>query len=324
LYGGVWALSAGVLLLEVSLTRVLSALTWYHFAFLVISAALLGFGASGLVVYLLPRRRSEGALRWQLGLSGLGFVASVFLLLSVLERYQPMVVTLRTGAMVGRLALGHVAVAAPFFFAGLSLALVFASFARQSGALYASDLLGAATGCVVAIVALERLGGVGAVVSSAAFVGLAVLLMSLHGRRLLLPGLGAAALLASTVLAPRASRFVPLRTGAGIEPEADLWNSFSRVTVKRGMYAGGFAWGPSPRYTPSVREITAMIIDGKAWTVIERFEGNLEKVEYLKWDVTAFPYFLRTGGKVGVIGPGGGRDVLTALAFGHKRVVGWR
>ena len=123
LYGGVWALSVGVLLLEVSLTRVLSAVTWYHFAFLVISAVLFGFGASGLFVYLLPRRRSERALRWVLGLSGLGFVGSVYLMLSRLAYLRPMVVTLGVGEMVRMLAVVYVAVAAPFFFGG-ALALI--------------------------------------------------------------------------------------------------------------------------------------------------------------------------------------------------------
>ncbi len=319
---GVWALSVGVLLLEVSLTRVLSAVTWYHFAFLVISAALLGFGASGLVVYLLPRRRTENALRWQLGLSGLGFVVSVFLLLPLLEEYDPNIVSVGVGQMVRTLGVGLVVAAAPFFFAGLCLALVFASFPRESGALYGSDLLGAAAGCVLAIVALGRLGGVGAVVSAGVFVGVAVVCFGVGGRRVLLPGLGVVGVLASVVLVWRAPKVITLATGSPIPVEEDLWNSFSRLTVKQGVGAGGFAWGASPRYPASLRPVKAIIIDGKAWTVVERFEGDLREAEYLKLDVTAFAHFLRSGGKVGIIGPGGGRDVLTALVFGRREVVG--
>jgi len=42
---GIFLLSAATLLLELSLTRGLSVSQWYHFGILVISTALLGFGA---------------------------------------------------------------------------------------------------------------------------------------------------------------------------------------------------------------------------------------------------------------------------------------
>src|SRR2546423_7405162 len=51
-YLGIFLLSLATLLLELSLTRVLSVALWYHFGFLVISTALLGFGTSGVVLAL--------------------------------------------------------------------------------------------------------------------------------------------------------------------------------------------------------------------------------------------------------------------------------
>lgn len=48
---GVWLTSLCVLMLELALTRVFSATMYYHFAFLAISLALLGSGASGIAVY---------------------------------------------------------------------------------------------------------------------------------------------------------------------------------------------------------------------------------------------------------------------------------
>ena len=47
---GVAALAAASLLLESTLTRLLAVGQFYHFAFLVVSLALLGFGASGTVL----------------------------------------------------------------------------------------------------------------------------------------------------------------------------------------------------------------------------------------------------------------------------------
>jgi hypothetical protein len=48
--------------LELALTRVLSVALWYHFGFLVISTALLGFGTSGVVLAVWQRLRERAAL----------------------------------------------------------------------------------------------------------------------------------------------------------------------------------------------------------------------------------------------------------------------
>ena len=49
-------LSAGVLAYEILLTRLLSIIQWHHFAYMIISLALLGFGASGSFLTLVGRR----------------------------------------------------------------------------------------------------------------------------------------------------------------------------------------------------------------------------------------------------------------------------
>jgi hypothetical protein len=46
-YGGIFLVSTAVLLMEISLTRIFSYTIWYHFTYVTISLAMLGFGASG-------------------------------------------------------------------------------------------------------------------------------------------------------------------------------------------------------------------------------------------------------------------------------------
>jgi hypothetical protein len=48
----------------VALTRVFSIAQFYHFAFLVVSLALLGFGASGSLLALWPRLQSRAVTPW--------------------------------------------------------------------------------------------------------------------------------------------------------------------------------------------------------------------------------------------------------------------
>src|SRR5436309_12061243 len=72
-YVGIFLFSLATLLLELSLTRVLSVALWYHFGFLVISTALLGFGTSGVVLALWRRLREEISLDGALAVLALLF-----------------------------------------------------------------------------------------------------------------------------------------------------------------------------------------------------------------------------------------------------------
>ncbi len=72
-YAGIFLLSLATLLLELSLTRVLSVALWYHFGFLVISTALLGFGASGVVLALWTNLRERISLDKALAVLSLAF-----------------------------------------------------------------------------------------------------------------------------------------------------------------------------------------------------------------------------------------------------------
>ena len=59
---GIFSLSVATLLLELALIRVMSVALWYHFGFLVVSTALLGFGAAGVTTFLWPWARERGEL----------------------------------------------------------------------------------------------------------------------------------------------------------------------------------------------------------------------------------------------------------------------
>jgi hypothetical protein len=56
--------SAALMLYQIALTRVLSVVAWYHFAFLTISIVMLGIGAPG--VWFSYVKRPERHLGWLL------------------------------------------------------------------------------------------------------------------------------------------------------------------------------------------------------------------------------------------------------------------
>src|SRR5262249_40865505 len=100
------------------------------------------------------------------------------------------------------------------------------------------------------------------------------------------------------------------------------WNSYSRVSVYQGGWFPPQMWGPSPRM-PRQHPVMQyyMDIDGDAVTAIRR-SSTPEDLSHLAWDVTNVAYLLRPSGGACIIGVGGGRDVQSALMFGHRRVLG--
>jgi hypothetical protein len=102
----------------------------------------------------------------------------------------------------------------------------------------------------------------------------------------------------------------------------ERWNSFSRLTVAHGP-RGPVAWSLSPAYRgdSQVRHYWLQI-DSCAGTPFVEFDGDLAKVDYLKYNVANFVHYLRPGGSHCIVGTGGGRDILTGLLFGKERIVG--
>jgi hypothetical protein len=331
---GVACVSLSVLLLEITLTRVFSVVMWYHFAFMAISLALLGGAVGGMTVFALRPRLARWRPEAVLAVLAILFGISVPLVFAAYVRipFRPSQGWLRVSpwGMLGLMAI-YLDVALPFFFGGVCMALALGAWSERAGVVYFADLVGASLGCVAAVVALDRLGGSGAVLLSgliAALAGIAFALAT-RGRALV------ASLLLITVLGTGISlwgaragwfRIESYKPG-GPDFEAtrrwERWNSFSRVTVHHHETGGPpFGWGLSNRYqgpNPGYRLIT---IDAAAGSPIQYWDGQLDSVDFLKYDVTALAHYLRSDAKVLIIGLGGGRDALTALVFGQRDVTG--
>jgi predicted membrane-bound spermidine synthase len=100
------------------------------------------------------------------------------------------------------------------------------------------------------------------------------------------------------------------------------WNSFSRIAVLPRRGDNTYAWGLSPSYDGPPGEQLALDIDSLAGTPLVKFDGDIhgEDIRHLSHDITALAYELRPARTTLVIGPGGGRDVLTALKYGSKDI----
>jgi hypothetical protein len=147
---GVFMISFCALMFEVSLTRILSIALWYHFAFLIVSGALMGYGAAGSWLLIFPRTKRPF------------FPAILFacclvplVSLSVFLPFDPSLLALQVFQW-GYLLLMFLMLSLPFFFSGLCINLILRKYTEDSFRIYSLDLLGAALGCLTFFIIAPR------------------------------------------------------------------------------------------------------------------------------------------------------------------------
>ena len=332
---GILMLSLGSLMLEVVLTRIFSVTLWYHFAFLAISLALSGSAIAGILLYFAPSLRT-----WERGRLLIGYAALALALVIPLTLYAylhfPFGVLLSgdvvwSGPKVLWFLVIDLLLMLPFLLSGFILALALTIWSQEAGRLYWADLTGASLGCLASIVALETLGGSGAVLAAgvmAALAGLAFL-WGAEGKRRWLWGM-LVLLVALGILVGNARNdwfVITVNKAGGEEPPRvyEKWNAHSRVTVYEPQNYP-FFWSVSSRcWDETIARggtfrHALLLIDAVAGTPIQGYDGLLNQVEFLRCDVTSFAYHVVEAPQTFVIGPGGGRDVLAALASGAPHV----
>lgn len=334
LYIGLFVLTLSTLMYEVLLTRIFSVTMWYHFAFMAISIAIFGMSAGALLVYLLPGKFKQESGKKHLAISSFLFSLSIllgfYLLLNIPSARQGSVLTLKP------LVLTYVTASIPFFFSGICICLALTKFPRDVSKLYAADMLGSAVGCILLIQLLKYIDAPTAVIAVALLACMGSFLFASEAH---IFSMKLAALFCSlTCMAFTAWHSYLFIEGTPIlrlqwvkgkrEPASYLyerWNSFSRVTVSGNPYAERepFGWGLSSASPENLRaNELKMEIDGTAGTILTGFDGNIKDVEYLRYDVTNLVHYIKPHANVLVIGVGGGRDILSALAFNQNSVTG--
>src|SRR5216683_1684070 len=287
---------------EIVLTRIFSVTMWYHFAFVAISVAMFGMTVGAIIVYLRPAFFTQERVAEHLTLGAVLFAVSAVVSF-VISLFVPFDGEVTIGGLLST-GLTYAIIAVPFVFSGICVALALTKFPQRVGKLYACDLIGAATGCLLIIVTLNVTDGPTAVIAVGAFAA------------------------AHTVLVRDESPLVRLQWVKGrAEPRPlyEKWNSFSRVTVfgDPTQPTAPAGWGVSATFRPErgVRQLS-LLIDASAGTVLTGYDGNPADLEHLKYDVTNLVHYVRQGARVLVIGVGGGRDVLAAVLFGQRSVLG--
>ena len=325
-------------MIELALTRIFSVVMYYHFAFLAISIALFGLSASGVFAYVgrrwIEHYPAADFLARQAVLYALSSVIALFVLvrLRVGLNYSPRNLEL--------MLLIYALAALPFFAGGLVITVAISRLTSRINAVYAADLTGAAAGCLVLIPLLDRIGAPGVVLTAAGLALIAAVLFAPTARsRAGFTGL--AVIVLAGLLAGQFSGVAPFDvTDAKGHINDHLlfskWNSFSRIGVYERTHTD---WSLSYTYQGALPDTRYMDIDAAASTPILHVDPDLQNAQYLRYELTTVAYQLKEnrtapssrlpassaevpGFSALVIGPGGGRDLVSALVFGAQHVDG--
>lgn len=327
---GIWLLavlllSASGLMFELMLTRLFSATIWYHFAFVAISVALLGWGLGGFLVYIFGLTRHARHTRSiVIVLSMLLAVLLPIVLYSILQ--LPFDAAAGEQRLNQRLSLYFVLCILPFMAGGAALSMAFETNGRDINRLYSADLIGAAGGVLLVPLVIGLLGAETSILAVAILPALAAALLSIGDAQdkrrgwQVLAGLvlvGAVAVTAwnynSQALtirdAPSKALYKLLAAHKGsAHIVSDHWNAYSRITAVQGF----------DNY-----HVARLFIDSDAETSVVPWNGRTDdpRVSGRTW-FRAFPLRLAPDPKVLVIGPGGGTDVVMSILAGSPSVTG--
>ena len=151
---GIGLVSGALIAFQLALMQIFSITQWYHFAHLIISLALLGFGASGtLLAFFRERlvRRFETVYPALLLLTAAMMALAPLVIQTDLFRFDTYLLFSDRRHLV-RLALTCLFLLLPFFFGALAIGLSFVRYGRDIGKLYFANLLGSGMGGLLALV----------------------------------------------------------------------------------------------------------------------------------------------------------------------------
>ena len=302
--------------------RLFSIVQWHHFAYMIVSIALLGYGASGTLLTIIQNWAQNHFQKLFFGnilLFGISswccFVAGQHIPFNALELFWD-------NSQWLWLLLLYILFIIPFFCVANCVALSFSYRKQQINLTYAADLGGAAVGAIGIVFLLNWLlpeQALNTMVSLAMLTAfIAVFELDINRR-----WIGALILVAVLPwsLPDRwidllSSEYKPLSQTLNIMGTKVLQKQTSPLglltVVESRQIPFRYAPGLSMSATDTPPDQIAVFTDGDGMTVINRFKGDQNSLAFLDQTTSALPYHLLQQPEVLILGAGGGTDILQA------------
>lgn len=311
IFVGIFLTSVVFLMFEIVLTKVFSIMFYYHFAFLVVSIALIGIGASSLLVYLFPNVFQKKKFSVQITFFSSLLAVSIPLVMYFLLNLNPDILRNKVLVVLASSVISTI----PFLLGGFIFALIFFHRSESFSRFYFSNLTGAGIGCGLVVFLLDTIGGLNTILVISSLAALAAVLFSFveKGRKWIVATV--IILLCLVILFPVNQRFKIFKIqshykGGGESKhqiQYEKWTSLFRTTLSG---------------IESPMKNFMIFNDGVGGGPVFQFDGNFDKVQFLKGSIREMAFHLRPFDRSLILGSGGGESVLTALLFGNKHITG--
>jgi spermidine synthase len=314
---GLLFISLSSLMLEFTMIRVLSISLWYHFAFMIISIALLGFGISGVTLVVSERLNTVDLNRF-LTLTSILYSISILVSFAILNLipFDPFSLLVEPIQFL-YLPLYYIVIVLPFFLAGLIIGQIFIRFKNEINKLYFFDLFGAGISCFVFIIILPAFGGSGGIIAASLISAIGAIMFSLERNKYGIAGLiaGLILIIMNAYFLSEPEDVLPISIshnkfyGNYIQDNPELkiltkWNSFSRVDVMQDEDPPIDAY---PVYT-------AIIDAGNSTTNIPNVPARTDTLPP-PMDASNLAMILKNdSANVFIVGSGGGGEIVSALS----------
>lgn len=321
----VFCISISLFVYQVVLTRIYSAVFWYHYVFLITSFAIFGLGIGSIFAYKLSKKpklkminrkikkQLDNPIKEQIKKGSIVLVAIYLVVFSTIY-LLPYVNSLLIYTVLGTL---------PFIIGGYIYSVLFMELSENSGKLYFADLVGSGIGSIAVIILLNNVGIFKTIALICLIAMIPALILPETSKkykivRCIIPSILIIGLMLPTqtisiiekdfngILNNTKKTYGNLRKSE-LSPEIvfSKWNAFSRTDVIK---------------IPERPDEMILTIDGGANAPMYAFDGDIDSLEKFKNDTGFLPFSTGNSNKTLVIGPGGGRDILYALAGGSKDI----
>ncbi len=322
--------SGAALATEILLIRAFAVVHWHHFAYMIISLALLGFGAAGTFLALAHRRLLRHfAVSYLANLMAFGVLVVASPALALALPFAAEALLWDPRQLLWLVAM-YVVLAAPFFCAANAIGLALIAHRKRVGRVYAADLIGAGLGAALVLGLLYWLwpGQVLKVVAATGFVAVMAGAVELGAPRKLWSGVAAAGVIAVLALPPSLLRFEPgdykglsqaLRVH-GTTVVLERSSPLGRVTVVDSPAVPlRFAPGLSLNWTTEPPPQLGLFTDGDGLQAITA-AASPARLGFLANTTSALAWRVAEPRKVLVPAAGGGMEILRAVALGSARI----
>jgi hypothetical protein len=321
-------LSVSLIAFELTLIQILSIVQWYHFAYMVISVALLGFGAAGTFIAIFREsliKKAEILFPWLMVLTSLLMSISVTISQTSLFSFDSYKL-FSDFSHIWKLIATYMIFFPPFFFGALAIGLAFVKYVNNVGTLYSANMIGSGIGALLAVLLMwwffpQKLP---AVVSTLAFFAAVIIVPQKLRAGFSLVIAAAVALLSFFYISSPSlniseyksiSRALNLPDSKVIESECSPYGTINIVSSNHLRYAPGL----SIRYPGMISVNNAAFNNGDWLGPLISLQND--SINYLAYSTGMLPYIISKRKDVLVLNSGTGRQVNTALYNNAQRVV---